>query len=96
MSESWSLSDQLKWSRAAYVHDDWSVAKPREECKPFEYVIASTDLSPHIPRDRQDLKARETVAAKIEKELARKRKPKYPPDNVSAFLKIRFPKGLAS
>jgi len=76
-------------TRARYVHDDWSVAKAREECIPFTHTIA--EPFPGVNTLDRSAKTREKVSKAIDRELNRKRKPSKP-DNVKAFLRIRFPK----
>ena len=58
--EKWPApSDWTRFQRPSrQIHDDWSVAKPREECIPFTYSLAT-------PRDDKDVKAQERFVKKL-------------------------------
>ena len=58
--EKWPApSDWTRFQRPSrQIHDDWSVAKPREECTPFTYSFAT-------PRDDKDVREQERFVKKL-------------------------------
>lgn len=85
MHERWPApSDMLRNTTAVHVWDDWSVAKPREECQRLTFEFHSTDGSEPLAggcrrgyRQEQNVKCQEKFVkglAALEKKIAREHK----------------------
>jgi len=60
-------SEMLATTRPSrQIHDDWSVAKPREECQPFTFTLYSDH--PHVKGQQKFVKAFEVLQRKITRE----------------------------